>query len=397
MRSGAFRHLAPRFRLLPDIPADRGAVAPAFETRVRLPGAPPLCADLGRCAPHLRPAVLAPAGCCWPFLPRLATASAGLQTSVSLPSFAGYRNGLWPARLLLPGLQTCRTCTAVRSRMAVCSFRRASGPCTPPMLPYQHWPSGRGKKPLAPPMLPPSASRGDPMATARAFARATALLVARLLGCSDRAHAQPASGFYLRASSPHVTPRTAGYDAGATWGMAPAGLPPASTAVRLAALPPVGPVGRRFPTFLGTMRRYDCHLPLSGSFACRSFPDTLPASMVRGLPSGLVAWSKRPDSARAFGHPVPHSGHVVKETDGSPKFPSSPCEDMPRSQTPVVSCALALPHPGLLPSSHWKPSAYHDYTHFGAQSRGLSPRSTRLRTAPYGEARGVTTDLLARL
>ena len=31
-----------------------------------------------------------------------------------------------------------------------------------------------------------------------------------------------------------------------------------------------------------------------------------------------------------------------------------------------------------------------------APSRGLSPRDTRLRTAPYGEARGFATDLLAR-
>jgi len=38
----------------------------------------------------------------------------------------------------------------------------------------------------------------------------------------------------------------------------------------------------------------------------------------------------------------------------------------------------------------------HDYTHFGAQSRGLRPRYTRLRTAPYGEARGFATDRLAR-
>jgi len=103
------------------------------------------------------------------------------------------------------------------------------------------------------------------------------------------------------------------------------------------------------------------------------------------------------DPARAFGHPVPHSGYLVKETGGSPKFPSSPCGDMPRSQTPVVSCALAIARPGLLPSSACKPSATHDYTHFGAQSRGLSSRYTRLHTAPYGEARGFATDLLARL
>jgi len=145
------------------------------------------------------------------------------------------------------------------------------------------------------------------------------------------------------------------------------------------------------------MRRYDCHLSFSGFFACRSFPDTLRASLVRGLPRGLVAWSKRPAHARAFGHPVPHSGHVCKDTDGSPKFPSYPYGCMPRSETPVVSSILALAYSGLLPSGHWKPSATHNATHFGAQSRGLSPRYTRLRTAPYGEARGVATDLLARL
>jgi hypothetical protein len=39
-----------------------------------------------------------------------------------------------------------------------------------------------------------------------------------------------------------------------------------------------GSLGPRFPTFYGTMRRYDCHLPLSGFFACRSFPESLACS-----------------------------------------------------------------------------------------------------------------------
>ena len=65
-----------------------------------------------------------------------------------------------------------------------------------------------------------------------------------------------------------------------------------------------------------------------------------------------------PDHARAFGHPVPHSGHVIKETGGSPTFPRYPSEDLPRSQTPVGSCALALPRPGLLPSGACTPSAF---------------------------------------
>jgi hypothetical protein len=181
VRSGAFRRSAPRLSLIPDIHADRCAFAPAFETRVRLPGSPPLGADLWRCPSLLSPEVLAPEGLCCPFLPRLVTSSASLETSASLPSRAGYSGGLWHSRGLLPGRHTFRTFTAVLSRIAACSFRRESGTCTP-ILPYQRWPSGRGKKPLAPPRRPQSAPRGDPISTARSFALATALLVARLLG-----------------------------------------------------------------------------------------------------------------------------------------------------------------------------------------------------------------------
>ena len=120
------------------------------------------------------------------------------------------------------------------------------------------------------------------------------------------------------------------------------------------------------------------------------------------LPSFVVSltgsWSGgSPQPRQGLWSPGPPLRDYVKETGGSPKFPSYPYDYMPRSQTPVVSCALAIARPGLLPSGACKPSAFHDYTHFGAQSRGLSPRYTRLRTAPYGEARGFATDLLARL
>jgi len=47
-----------------------------------------------------------------------------------------------------------------------------------------------------------------------------------------------------------------------------------------------------------------------------------------------------------------------KETGGSPTFPRYPYGYMPRSQTPVVSSTLALACPRLLPSGHWKPSAF---------------------------------------
>ena len=119
VRSGTFRRIAPRLSLIPDLPADRYAFAPAFETRVRLPGSPPLCADLWRCSSHLSPEVLALEGFCCPFLRRLATSSASLETSASFPSLAGYSSGLWHSRTFLPGLHTFRTSTTVLSRIAV--------------------------------------------------------------------------------------------------------------------------------------------------------------------------------------------------------------------------------------------------------------------------------------
>jgi hypothetical protein len=65
--------------------------------------------------------------------------------------------------------------------------------------------------------------------------------------------------------------------------------------------------------------------------------------------------AEAPGHARACGHPVPQAGSMVKETGGSPTLPRSPSAAMPRSQTPVVSCALVIAHPGLRPARAWKP------------------------------------------
>ena len=100
----------------------------------------------------------------------------------------------------------------------------------------------------------------------------------------------------------------------------------------------MGPLGLGSPPSTVLCDATTATCPSRGpSLVARSpIPCVLPS--VCGLPAGLVTWSKRPDNARAFGHPVPQSGNIVKEPGGSPKFPSSPCEDMPRSQTPVASC-----------------------------------------------------------
>jgi hypothetical protein len=167
-----------------------------------------------------------------------------------------------------------------------------------------------------------------------------------------------------------------------------------------------GSLGPHFSIFIGTMRRYDCPPARLGLLHLSLVPRYLACFRRAWCPFRARGQEEAPGHARAFGRPVPLSGSVVKETGGSPTFPSSPSGPMPRSQTPVVSCALAIARPGLLPSGACKPSAFplkpegypavHDYTHFGAHSRGLRPRYTRLRTAPYGEARGFATDRLAR-
>ena len=53
------------------------------------------------------------------------------------------------------------------------------------------------------------------------------------------------------------------------------------------------------------------------------------------------------------------SGGAPKERAGSPKFPRFPSDDRLRSpQTPVVSCRLAVPPAGLLPSTRARVSAF---------------------------------------
>jgi hypothetical protein len=106
-------------------------------------------------------------------------------------------------------------------------------------------------------------------------------------------------------------------------------------------LPSSGSRGRWFPTFLGTMRREDDPLPRSGRFAGRSLPDTVPASRVRGVPQRARDLMAAPRSRQGLWSPGPPIRALCTETGGPPTFPRYPSEDLPRSQTPVVSCALA--------------------------------------------------------
>src|SRR6266446_5267601 len=131
------------------------------------------------------------------------------------------------------------------------------------------------------------------------------------------------------------------------------------------------------------MLREDCPLPISGRFACRSRPDTLPVSACSWSPTWAHGLGETPRLCQGLWSPGPPLREYDKETSGPPTFPSYPCRCMPHSETPVVSCPLAFSPAGLLPSGQWTPSAFpslregyplvHDDTLFGAQSRGLPP------------------------
>ena len=128
---------------------------------------------------HLGPEVLAPTGLCCPRYHCLATSSASLVLSVSLPSAAGYRAGLWHSRILLPEHQTFRAFLTRLSRIAAFSFRRETRWVHCPVLPHRLWPSSRAKSLLASPIVPLISFLWDPISTTRPFAFATALLFAR--------------------------------------------------------------------------------------------------------------------------------------------------------------------------------------------------------------------------
>jgi hypothetical protein len=75
------------------------------------------------------------------------------------------------------------------------------------------------------------------------------------------------------------------------------------------------------------------------------------------VPGSLTAGSRTPAPERLCSRYPASSGKLCQEADDSPKFPSHPCEDMPRAQPPVGSCTLALACPGLLPAAGCKASA----------------------------------------
>jgi len=132
--------------------------------------------------------------------------------------------------------------------------------------------------------------------------------------------------------------------------VSPASLPEVLPDTRDAwrCLPSRGSRGPHFPTFPGTLRRADDPLPVSGRFPRRSLPATAPASRCSWCPHRAHDLGEAPRSRQGLWSPGPPLRACGSETGGSPTFPRSPSADMPRSQTPGVSCALACIAPRIV-------------------------------------------------
>jgi hypothetical protein len=165
------------------------------------------------------------------------------------------------------------------------------------------------------------------------------------------------------------------------------------------AFPPVGPVGLSSPPSQVLCSAKTAPCPSQDTSLVARVPIPCLFLCVRGVPLGLVAWSKPPDLARAFGHPVPQSGSLTRRLVALPSSRATPMNACPalrprwcpdRSPLRLQDCCLpATGNRRLSPRDRLEGYPFvHDDTHFGARSRGLPPRSIQLRTPIAGCARG---------
>jgi hypothetical protein len=133
------------------------------------------------------------------------------------------------------------------------------------------------------------------------------------------------------------------------------------------AFPSVGPLGLGSPPSRRGGSPYSRHryyaqlrLPIApfGSFALRLSPIPVLLQLRLSLGPGAAF----PNAGGFLFRPFSPNGRAgacrLLAIGRSPKFPSCPRRHMPRSQTPVVSCTLALSCTGLLPSIACRTSAF---------------------------------------
>jgi len=183
-------------------------------------------------------------------------------------------------------------------------------------------------------------------------------------------------------------------------------VPPAD-ALLDGAFPPVGRLGLTSPPSSVLCAATTAALPVSGCFACRSPPRYLACFRVFVV-SPWGSWPGRKPQVTpgllVTRSPIPGMKQGDRWLSQVPEFPlwtHAPLSDpggvlRTRHSAPRTAAFRRLQTVGFPFDTTEGYPTVHDYTHFGAQSRGLRPRYTRLRTAPCGEARGFATDRLAR-
>jgi hypothetical protein len=158
------------------------------------------------------------------------------------------------------------------------------------------------------------------------------------------------------------SPEIAGYSYGATWGLAPAGLAPASLTVSFAALPPPGPPRRvpRPPRYYGAVRLPGPLTPRFVAFAWRY--QALCPSLRSRRPG-------HPTAGLGFVTRTPPPGRIAWRPPGPPKFPENPGVHLPCSPTPAGSTRQALQRYRCSPRPDNNEGSHED--DFGAPSHGF--------------------------
>jgi hypothetical protein len=163
------------------------------------------------------------------------------------------------------------------------------------------------------------------------------------------------------------------------------------------AFPPVGRLGLTSPrsTVVCDATTATCPSRVASLVARFPIPCVLP--YVCGLPYGLVIWSKPPDHARAFGHPVPRSGHVTRRQMALPSSRATPMHTCPalspqwgplHSPKRLRDCCLPVPGNRRLPTT----------LHFSGLNHAACILAPSSSVRPLlGVHVAVAPDLLARL
>jgi hypothetical protein len=152
-------------------------------------------------------------------------------------------------------------------------------------------------------------------------------------------------------------------------------------------LPSRGALGSHFPPFRGTLRRYDCHLSLSESFACRSFPDPLRASRCLWSPRRARGLVEAPRARQGLWSPGPPLRASRQGARGLSHVPACPlCRHAPLSD-PGGVLRTRRNAPRTAAFQRMQPVGYPPrYPLRGSITRPASS----LHPAPYGPLQGGT-------